>query len=313
MTDPVAVVFGGSGFVGSHLADELTRRGYDVRVCDHVPSPYLSESQTMRAVDLAEQDQVLAACEGADVVFNYAGLADIDIARDRTRETVLDNILGNLHVLEAVRELNINRLVFASSVYVYSESGSFYRISKQAAEAYTEEYGSRYGLPYTILRFGSLYGRRAGSGNTIASLLGQAFKDRRLVYGGTGDELREYIHVLDAARAAADVAESEEYVGRRLVLTGHQAMRVREVLQMIREILPFDVEMEFLDADRSKHYSVTPYKYSPKVGEKLGLVNTKGRFVVYWGYENHRVPISSDRGLLSASARQCEHLQSRSA
>ena len=45
----------------------------------------------------------------------------------------------------------------------------------------------------------------------------------------------------------------------------------------------------------------------------LGPVNTKGRFVVYWGYENHRVPISSDRGLLSASARQCEHLQSRSA
>ena len=185
----------------------------------------------MRAVDLAEQDQVLAACEGADVVFNYAGLADIDIARDRPRETVLDNILGNLHVLEAVRELNINRLVFASSVYVYSESGSFYRISKQAAEAYTEEYGSRYGLPYTILRFGSLYGRRAGSGNTIASLLGQAFKDGRLVYGGTGDELREYIHVLDAARAAADVAESEEYVGRRRNLSttmGHSTGLIRE-------------------------------------------------------------------------------------
>ena len=48
-------------------------------------------------------------------------------------------------------------------------------------------------------------------------------------------------------------------------------------------------------------------------GTYLGPVNTKGRFVVYWGYENHRVPISSDRGLLSASARQCEHLQSRSA
>ena len=48
-------------------------------------------------------------------------------------------------------------------------------------------------------------------------------------------------------------------------------------------------------------------------GVKPGPVNTKGRFVVYWGYENHRVPISSDRGLLSASARQCEHLQSRSA
>ena len=49
------------------------------------------------------------------------------------------------------------------------------------------------------------------------------------------------------------------------------------------------------------------------VGGLLGPVNTKGRFVLYWGYENHRVPISADRGLLSTSARQCEHLQSRSA
>lgn len=264
----VAVVFGGSGFLGSHVADELVQRGYEVRVCDRVESPHLSPAQSMILLDLEDEKAVSAACEAADLVFNFAALADLDSARDLPRQTVIANVLGNVNVLEAVRANAVRRFIYASTVYVFSDAGSFYRISKQAAEAYTEEYGARFGVDYTILRFGSLYGRRATEGNTILKLLRSAFDTRVIEYEGSGEELREYIHVLDAARATVDIGASNELKNRRIVLTGHRAMRVRDVLDMISEILPFEVELRMTGSAAADHYRVTPYKYSPKVGEK---------------------------------------------
>ena len=78
------------------------------------------------------------------------------------------NIGGNVNVLEAIRRSDVERYVFASSIYVASEAGSFYRVSKQSCELYIEEYRREYGTPpYTILRYGTLYGRRAGPTNSV--------------------------------------------------------------------------------------------------------------------------------------------------
>jgi len=264
----LAVVFGGSGFLGSHVADALTEQGYRVRIFDINPSPYLTRGQEMVRGDIMDFDAVTEAVTGADYVYNFAGLADIDEAKHKPVETVKLNVLGNCHILEAAREEGVKRFVFASTVYVYSESGSFYRASKQACERYIEAFHHRYGLSYTILRYGSLYGPRADKRNGIFRMLKSALMDGRISYSGTGDEMREYIHVRDAAASSVKIL-AEEYANRHVVLTGPHPYKVRDLMEMIKEMLSGKPEIEFLDKPLEGHYKITPYAFHPRVGVKL--------------------------------------------
>ncbi len=169
-----AVVFGGSGFLGSHVADALQDKGYDVRIFDRKNSPFLRPGQEMMLGDILDPGNVAEAVKGVDYVFNFAAIAEIDEANSRPLDTIQINVLGNTLLLEECRKANIARFVYASTVYVYSQSGGFYRCSKQAAELYIEMYYQQFGLPYTILRYGSLYGPRADANNAVRRFLTQA-------------------------------------------------------------------------------------------------------------------------------------------
>jgi UDP-glucose 4-epimerase len=271
-----AVVFGGSGFLGSHVADALSDAGYDVTVADIVPAPYLRPDQHFVECDIADAEAVLRATGASEVVYHFAGLADISECRRRPRDTVTVNVLGTVNILEAARAAGSRRFVFASSIYVAGASGSFYRVSKQACELYIEEYQREYALDYTILRFGTLFGRRADDANSVHRYLRQALEQRRIVAYGTGDELREYIHAGDAARLSVDIL-ADEFASEQLVLTGHHPLRFRELLSLIAEIVGDDVEIELhapgendeLANVYSGHYSITPYAFRPKLARKL--------------------------------------------
>jgi len=264
----LVVVYGGSGFLGSHVADALSEGGYDVRIFDRVQSPYLRAGQEMVLGDLRDVDAVIRAAAGCTYVYNFAGLADLDDAKDRPIDTVQLNVLGNMHVLEAARLAGVKRFVFASTLYVYSETGSFYRASKQASERFIEAYQERYSLNYTILRYGSLYGRRADMRNGIYRLLRQALEKRRIHYSGGGDSMREYIHVTDAAKLSVQILD-EQYANRHLVLTGQERMAVQNLMKMISEMIPGGVSLEFDDRPGFGHYVMTPYAFHPKIGHKL--------------------------------------------
>jgi UDP-glucose 4-epimerase len=268
MSKQKIVVFGGSGFLGSHVADSLSDAGYDVHIFDTRPSPYLRDEQQMILGDVTDFERVKEALEGAHALYNFAAIADIDEAYDRPLKTAEINVMGAITVLEAARQAGVQRHIFASSVYVFSESGSFYRASKQAAERFIETYHSRYGLEYTILRYGSLYGPRADEHNGIFRMLRQAIEDNAITYAGNGEAVREYIHVTDAARLSVKVL-APEYANRHLVLTGVERMRVRDVMQMIAEILPDGVDLQFSRGNPVHHYMMTPYAYQPSTGHKL--------------------------------------------
>jgi UDP-glucose 4-epimerase len=262
-----ACVIGGAGFLGSHVADQLSDAGYVVRVVDRVESRWLREGQQMILADIQDVDALSAAICGCDVVYNFAALADLNDALDKPVQTVKINVLGTVNVLEACRAHGVKRFVYASTVYVYSREGGFYRCSKQAAEHYVEEYQRAFGIDFTILRYGSLYGPRADNTNGLYRIVRDALKSGVISYEGNRESIREYIHVDDAARASV-VALGDEFRNESVVLTGHQPMRVLDLLKMLAEIMGHGDSVDFRDEDYAGHYVRTPYAYLPKLGRR---------------------------------------------
>ena len=239
-----AIVFGGSGFLGSHVADNLSEHGYNVTLFDIQPSPYIRPDQTMIVEDILNSDKVNNALKNQNVVFHFAGLSDLDKGTDQPLEVVNQNILGTINLLNGAVKNNIQRFVFASTIYVYSR------------------------LDYTVLRYGSLYGTRADDSNGIRNYLLQGLRDGKITYPGTGDEMREYINVKDAARLTIDIL-SPEHKNRHIVVTGHHPMKTRDMLEMIKEMLKKDITFEFSITPHPAHYNLTPYSFTPKIGSKL--------------------------------------------
>jgi UDP-glucose 4-epimerase len=263
------IVFGGSGLIGSHVADRLTEVGYDVTIFDLKPSPYLLPGQEIIIGDILDKKAVLDAVKGCDYIYNFAGMADLEAATTEPLRTIEQNIVGTAILLEATLRSRAKRFIQASTIYVYSDTGGFYRCSKQSAELYIEEYNRKFGLEYTVLRFGTVYGPRADSKNSIYRYLKQALDDGRIDCGGTGDETREYIHVRDAARLSVDIL-ADEYRNKQITITGHHPMRLKDMLYTIGEILGNRIQINFEASEKdTPHYNITPYSFIPKIGHKL--------------------------------------------
>lgn len=262
------LVTGAAGFLGSHVADALTAAGHDVILFDVVASPYASGNQQVMVGSILDPIAIDAALEGVDAIYHFAAIADIEEAMSDPVKTLEVNVMGTARLLDAARQKNIKRFVFASSIYVYSNQGAFYRTSKQASENLIEDYYRRFGVPYTVLRFGSLYGPRAGSTNAVHRMVTQALSTKRIQYAGTGREVREYIHVFDGAAAAVDVLASE-YENQIIHLTGQERMTTKDMMEMIQEIVGGGIDLELNVGDLPGHYFQTPYSYTPKLGRKL--------------------------------------------
>lgn len=268
-------VFGGSGFLGSHVADTLAEKGHEVIIYDRQKSPYIdrsmdkgSGSQSMIVGDILDAEAVKEAVKNCDVVYDYAGLASLDNASTRPVDTVMLNVVGTCNIMDACVSCGVKRFVYASSFYANSDKGGFYRCSKQAAEIYIEEYNRKYGLDYTILRYGSLYGPRSDKNNGIRLMLTDAMKDGMVRYEGTGEETREYIHVKDASELSVRILD-EQYKNKNIVITGHDTYRIKDIIRIMGEILEKDIETDYGNQSSELHYDFTPYTYKPRQNYKL--------------------------------------------
>ena len=134
------LVTGGSGFLGSHLSDELIKQNHRVTIIDKV-SPKIRLNKKIRFIkaDLLDKNKTELAIKNQDIVFHYGGLSGIDESMVNPLKTAEYNLIGTIRLLELCLKYKIKRFIFASSVYVNSEQGSFYKSSKRAAEDFIEE------------------------------------------------------------------------------------------------------------------------------------------------------------------------------
>jgi len=255
--------------MGSHVSDELSRQGYSVTIFDNKPSPWLKEDQEMIVGDMLDLNALRNAFRDATYVYHFAGIADIGEAAARPYDTIYLNVMGATAALDEAVKAGIKRFIYASTMYVYSPYGSFYRASKQAAENIVEVYNDKYGLDYTILRYGSLYGPRAQEWNGLRKYVTEVIQNGKLNYPGKGNERREYIHVMDAARLSVDILD-DEHINKSITVTGHQVLNSSELIEMIFEIAAKKMEVKYEEDQKSSdHYTMTPYRYTPKVAKKL--------------------------------------------
>lgn len=262
------LVTGGAGFLGSHVADALSEAGHEVVIFDIGQSPYLRPDQRQVVGSVLDESLLANAIDGCDAVYHFAAIADIDVASKSPVKTVEVNVLGTTKVLEAARLHAIKRFVLASSIYVYSAQGSFYRTTKQACERLVEDFQTQFRLPFTILRFGSLYGPRADLSNSICRMVTQALRESRIEYDGSGQEIREYIHVRDGAAASVRIL-GEDFENEIVHLNGHERMTTRDMIDLINEIMGGRLEIKLNAGHMTGHYVHTPYSYTPKIGRKL--------------------------------------------
>lgn len=265
-----AVIFGGSGFIGSYVADELTRRNYKVVIADKIKSQYIKPEQEFIQIDILDFNSIQKAIENASFVYNFVAIANLDESINKPMETMQINVMANMNILEACRKnRTIERFIYASSAYALSEDGSFYGISKRTSEKIIEEYYKRYGLKYSIIRYGSIYGERESHNNYIYNLIYDALKTGKLIYKGDGEDIREYIHVADSAKLSVDILENQAFENEHIILTGIEKLKRIELLTMINEILGNKLEIVNIDSNYFGHYKITPYAFHPTVAKKL--------------------------------------------
>ena len=264
------LVIGGSGFVGSHVADELTNLGHEVTIFDHTKSKYIQENQKMVIGEITDYDSIEKIISKNQIVYHFAGIAGILDASNDPINTVKNNILATTYILEACKNNKIERFIFASSIYVYSDLGSFYRTSKQSCELLIENYNKIYKLDFTVLRYGALYGRRANNFNFIGNAVRQALLTKKIFREGTGEGIRDYIHVKDAAIASA-MAMREKYLNSYIMVSGNQTVRVKDILDMINEILNNEIKIIYTNPEEEDHYEITPYTFRPRLAKKILL------------------------------------------
>jgi UDP-glucose 4-epimerase len=250
------LVTGGSGFIGSHVVDRLLAAGHRPRIYDLRRSPHHSpEAVPVVRGDLRDLRRLRRAMQGCDAVIHLAAAADVGQVEAAPVAAEEHNTRGTLHVLEAARQEQVGRVLYASTIWVYSDTegdlmeesaaitppAHLYTATKLAGELYCRTYHELYGLEHTILRFGIPYGPRARPAGVLPTFVSRALAGEPLTLAGDGRQSRRYVYVEDLAEgvvgALAPVAANRVYN-----LAGSEDVSVADLAGTVGELVG-DVEV----------------------------------------------------------------------
>lgn len=236
------LVTGGSGFIGSHVVDKLVDKGMDVVIFD-IARPHRDDVKFIKG-NITSQDELNSALHGVENVYHIAAASDINKVAEHPVDAVNLNILCTARVLEAARLNDVERMLFASSYFVDSGKGHLYTTTKKASEMICSDYYTLYGMPYTILRYGTAYGPRSRGEDVISLFVKRAMSGEPLEIHGTGMQSRNFIYVEDLAdgnvAALSDIAKNKTYT-----LQGRRAVTIQELAELVTRILDEGLNFKF--------------------------------------------------------------------
>ncbi len=252
------LVTGGSGFIGSHVVDKLRARGHEPVIYDLRPSPWHTDpAQPVDTVlgSITDREALERALHSCDAVAHLAAVADVNDVHAEPEDAERVNARGTVAVLEAARRAGVKRIVYASTIWVYSDCepeevdedtllpppSHLYTSTKLAGELYCKAYQELYGIDYTILRFGIPYGPRAREAAVIPAFVNKALNGDPLTLAGDGSQSRKFVYVEDLADGVA-LGVSDVAVNRVYNLASDETVTIKQIAETIKELMG-DVEI----------------------------------------------------------------------
>lgn len=312
------LVTGADGFIGSHLTEELIRQGCDVRAfvmynsfnswgwLDESPKQ-LRDGLDIFAGDIRDAHGVKTAMQGCDIVLHLAALIAIPYSYHSPDTYVDTNIKGTLNIVQAARELGVEKVVHTSTSEVYGtakfvpiteehplQGQSPYSATKIGADQIAMSFYNAFDTPVSVIRPFNTYGPRQSARAIIPTVISQIANGQRKLKLGAIHPTRDFSFVLDTVRGFIAVAESERSVGEVINIGSNFEISIGETVQLIAETLGVEVEIETeavrlrpdkseverLWADNSKAKKLTNWEpiYGGRAGFKRGLSETAAWF-----------------------------------
>jgi UDP-glucose 4-epimerase len=255
------LVTGGSGFIGSHVVDKLRACGYEPVIYDLRPSPW-HEPGTVDTVlgSITDREALERALHSCDAVAHLAAVADVNDVHAEPEDAERINARGTVAVLEAARRAGVKRIVYASTIWVYSDCegeavdedtllpppSHLYTSTKLAGELYCKAYQELYGIDYTILRFGIPYGPRAREAAVIPAFVGKALRGEALTLAGDGSQSRRFVYVEDLADGVA-LGLSAGATNHIYNLASTENVTIKQIAETVKELIG-NVEIQYTPA-----------------------------------------------------------------
>lgn len=302
------LVTGGAGFIGSHLAEELVRRGRRLRVVDNLSGGHIRNLDAVKdspafefvRADIAEPGVAESIVEGCERVFHMAALADIVPSIERPQPYFRSNVDGTVRLLEACRAKNIKRLVYAASSSCYGLAKIFptpetapidtqypYAFTKYLGELSVLHWSKIYDLPAVCLRLFNVYGPRVRTTGTYGAVFGvflaQLLAGKPLTIVGDGTQTRDFTFVTDVVAAFIAAADSTITGEIMNIGTGNpQSVNTLVKLLGTKDIVhipkrPGEPDCTMADASKARRL----LKWEPKVDFPAG-VKEMLRNIEYW-------------------------------
>jgi NAD dependent epimerase/dehydratase len=308
------MVTGADGFIGSHLTEELVRRGFSVRAfvyynsfnswgwLDH-SSAEIKNSLEVFQGDIRDPYRVKKAMDECDVIFHLAALVAIPYSYYSPDTYIDTNIKGTLNILQAARELDAEKIIHTSTSEVYGtaqyvpiseahplHAQSPYAASKIGADQLALSFYHSFTTPVSVIRPFNTYGPRQSNRAVIPTIITQIAQGKRKIELGSLTPTRDFNYIKDTVRGFIEVAESDETTGEVVNIGSNFEVSIGETVQMIAEIMGAEIEIETdikrirpekseverLWADISKAVRLFGWKpvYGGKAGFKQGLRET---------------------------------------
>jgi nucleoside-diphosphate-sugar epimerase len=298
------LVTGGAGFIGSHLAEELVRRGHRVRVVDNLITgkrrnlAHLPDVEFMEG-DLAEPGVAERAVAGMDYVLHQAAIPSVPRSVNDPITSNRANITTVLNVLVAARDAGVKRLVYAASSSAYGNAAALpkredmpthplspYALQKLVGEQYCQMFTALYGFETVATRYFNVFGPRQDPGSPysgVISLFSSALLEgRQPVIYGDGEQTRDFTYVANAVDGVLRACEAPRAAGEVINVATGGRISLNELLRVMNQLLgtrlyalykdPRAGDVRDSQADISKAQSLLGF--TPTVGLEEGLRRT---------------------------------------
>ena len=255
------LITGGSGFIGGHVVDALLKNKYQVTILD-LNQPKRKDVKFIKG-SILDKSIIRSALKNINIVFHLAAVSDITKVKGIPLKTIETNILGTTFLLENARNVNIDRFVFAGSIYSYGTAGNLYTTSKTASELIIKNYKLIYGQKFTILRYATAYGPGNRKVDAVSIFVSRALKNLDLIIHGDGQQKRNYIYAEDLGYGSLAALE-EKSTNKTITLAAKKNTKIIDLAKMIIKITKSKSKIVFNKEKRrlDDFTSVLSYKNS---------------------------------------------------